>query len=61
MSNKEEEIKEEIKEEGLVRKLDAFIRFLESASFSQGAVLNISNIAKLSIYFFQRPWRYHEI
>jgi len=36
---------EEIMQEGLSRNLEAFSRFLESASFSQGSVLNISSIA----------------
>jgi predicted AAA+ superfamily ATPase len=36
---------EEIRQEGLTRNLAAFSRFLEAASFSQGSVLNISNVA----------------
>ena len=39
-------LKEEIQQEGLTRNLPAFSRFLESASFSQASVLNISNIAR---------------
>jgi predicted AAA+ superfamily ATPase len=39
-------IEEEVRQEGLTRKLDAFYRFLESASFSQGSVLNISSVAR---------------
>lgn len=39
-------LQEEIKEEGIVRRLDVFMRFLESASFSQGSVLNMSSIAR---------------
>jgi predicted AAA+ superfamily ATPase len=39
-------LEEEIRQEGLTRNLSAFARFLESASFSQGGVLNISNIAR---------------
>ena len=39
-------IKEEIQQEGIVRNLDAFTRFLEAATFSQGQVLNLSNVAK---------------
>lgn len=37
---------EEIAQEGLTRQLSAFARFLESASFSQGSVLNQSEIAR---------------
>lgn len=39
-------LKEEVQQEGLVRNLGNFARFLEAASFSQGAVLNISNISR---------------
>ena len=39
-------LKEEISQEGLTRNLSAFARFLETASFSQGSVLNTSNIAR---------------
>lgn len=39
-------LKEEVKEEGLVREIGAFARFLETISFSHGSVLNISNIAR---------------
>lgn len=39
---------EEVKQEGLTRNMGNFYRFLETASFSQGAVLNVSNIAKES-------------
>jgi len=38
-------LKEEVQQEGLTRNLGAFARFLESASFSQGSVLNITSIA----------------
>ena len=38
-------LEEEIQQEGLTRNLAAFSRFLEAASFSQGSVLNISNVA----------------
>ncbi|MBI4405551.1 MAG: ATP-binding protein [Deltaproteobacteria bacterium] len=37
-------LKEEIKAEGLTRNVGAFVRFLESASFSQGQVLNVSGV-----------------
>ncbi len=37
---------EEVRQEGLTRNLGAFTRFLEAASFSQGAVLNISEVAR---------------
>jgi predicted AAA+ superfamily ATPase len=38
-------LEEEIRQEGLTRNLNAFSRFLEAASFSQGSVLNISKVA----------------
>ncbi|MBI5123637.1 ATP-binding protein [Candidatus Roizmanbacteria bacterium] len=39
-------LEEEIKQEGLTRNLGAFSRFLEIASYSQGSVLNISEVAR---------------
>jgi predicted AAA+ superfamily ATPase len=39
-------LKEEILQEGLARNLGAFSRFLEAASFSQAATLNISSVAR---------------
>jgi predicted AAA+ superfamily ATPase len=39
-------LKEEVKEEGLVRDIGAFARFLEVVSFSHGSVFNLSNIAR---------------
>lgn len=39
-------LKEEVKEEGLVRDIGAFARFLEAISFSHGSILNLSNIAR---------------
>lgn len=39
-------LEEEVGQEGLTRNLGAFTRFLESASFSQGSVLNISAVAR---------------
>jgi len=39
-------LKEEVQLEGFVRKIGHFARFLEVASFSHAAVLNISNIAR---------------
>lgn len=39
-------IKEEVQAEALVRNIPAFARFLEAASFSHGAVLNISGVAR---------------
>lgn len=39
-------LEEEIRQEGITRNLSAFARFLETASFSQGAVLNISAVAR---------------
>lgn len=37
---------QEIQQEGLTRRLDDFGRFLEVSSFSQGQVLNTSNVAR---------------
>ncbi|MBI5418273.1 ATP-binding protein [Candidatus Poribacteria bacterium] len=39
-------LQEEVQQEGLTRNLSAFYRFLETASFSQGSVLNISEVAR---------------
>lgn len=39
-------LEEEVRQEGLARNLGAFSRFLEAASFSQGAILNISSVAR---------------
>jgi len=39
-------MKEEVQMEGIVRNIGDFARFLEAISFSHGAVLNISNIAR---------------
>lgn len=39
-------LKEEIQAEGLVRNLESFSRFLEIISFSHGAILNVTNIAR---------------
>lgn len=39
-------LREEIMAEGLVRNLGTFTRFLEIISFSHGAVLNVSNLAR---------------
>ncbi len=39
-------IREEVLQEGLTRNIGAFSRFLEAASFSQGNVLNYSDIAR---------------
>jgi len=39
-------LKEEILQEGLTRNISAFNRFLEAASFSQGEVLNVTQVAR---------------
>ena len=39
-------LQEEVQAEGLVREVGTFARFLEAISFSHGAVLNLSNIAR---------------
>lgn len=38
-------LEQEVQQEGFTRNLSAFSRFLEVASFSQGQILNISNVA----------------
>lgn len=39
-------LKEEVQMEGLVRRFEGFARFLEAVSFSHGAVLNVSEVAR---------------
>jgi predicted AAA+ superfamily ATPase len=39
-------LREEVQQEGLVRNIGAFSRFLESMSFSHGAVPNISDVSR---------------
>lgn len=39
-------LREEVQQEGLVRNLQAFARFLEAASLSQATTLNISDVAR---------------
>jgi len=39
-------LREEVQMEGLVRNIGAFSRFLEAVSFSHGAVVNVSNVAR---------------
>ncbi|MFH1012243.1 MAG: ATP-binding protein [Candidatus Peregrinibacteria bacterium] len=39
-------LEQEVRQEGLTRDLGAFSRFLEAASFSQGSVLNVSEVAR---------------
>ena len=39
-------VREEVQMEGLVRDLDRFSRFLETASFSHAQLLNVSNVAR---------------
>lgn len=39
-------VREEVMQEGLTRNIGAFSRFLETASFSQGSMLNFSDIAR---------------
>ena len=41
-------LREEVQQEGFVRNLGAFARFLEAASLSQGSVLNIAAVARES-------------
>jgi len=39
-------LQEEITQEGLIRNIGSFARFLESASFSQGSILNVATVAR---------------
>ena len=39
-------VQQEIQSEGMVRDIGAFHRFLEAVSFSQGAILNVSKVAR---------------
>ena len=39
-------LKEEVQQEGLVRNVGNFARFLEAISFSHGSVLNLANVAR---------------
>lgn len=39
-------LREEVLQEGLTRNLSSFARFLETASFSQGSLLNISEVSR---------------
>ncbi len=39
-------IQEEVRQEGFIRSIGDFSRFLEALSFSQGGVLNITNVAR---------------
>ncbi|MFA7158482.1 MAG: DUF4143 domain-containing protein, partial [Kiritimatiellia bacterium] len=39
-------LKEEVMQEGLTRNLSSFSRFMETASFSQGQLLNISEVSR---------------
>jgi uncharacterized protein len=39
-------LREEVQMEGLVRNIGSFSRFLEAVSFSHGAALNVSNVAR---------------
>ncbi|HLB42269.1 MAG TPA: ATP-binding protein [Gammaproteobacteria bacterium] len=42
-------LREEILQEGIMRNLNAFARFLETASFSQGNIINMSEIAREAV------------
>jgi predicted AAA+ superfamily ATPase len=39
-------LKEEVQMEGLVRKMGAFSRFMESISFSHGGILNVTDVSR---------------
>lgn len=54
-------IKEEIKEEQIVRKLEPFIRFLEAAAQANGELVTYSNLARKSMVDEKAVSRYFEI
>lgn len=54
-------LREEVQQEGLTRNLGAFARFLEIASFSQGAVINVAEIARESYIDRKIAENYFEI
>ncbi len=54
-------LREEVLQEGLTRNLGAFTRFLETASFSQGAVLNTSEVAREAGLELKRVENYFSI
>lgn len=39
-------LREELIQEGIIRNIQAFSKFIEAASFSQASILNVSNIAR---------------
>jgi uncharacterized protein len=39
-------LREEVAQEGLIRNIGSFTRFLESTSFSQGSILSVSTVAR---------------
>lgn len=54
-------LKEEIQQEGLVRNLPAFARFLDAVSFSNGELVNYSNIARDCGVDAKTVAEYHQI
>lgn len=54
-------LKEEVQQEGLTRNIGAFSRFLETASFSQGALLNMTEIARESAIKLNTVKNYFDI
>lgn len=54
-------LREEVQQEGLTRNLGNFSRFLEVASFSQGAILNMSEIAREAAIKLNTVKNYFEI
>ncbi len=41
-------LKQELMEEGLIRKLDSFVRFLKDAATANGQIINVQNLARES-------------
>lgn len=54
-------LRQEIKEEQIVRKLEPFIRFLEAAAQSNGKIINASEIGRASSTDGKSVLRYYEI
>lgn len=54
-------LREEVSQEGLVRSLEGFSRFLQVASYSQASLLNISKIAQESSLGRQAVYGYFDI
>lgn len=54
-------LREEVRQEGLVRNMSDFARFLEAASLSQASTLNIASVARDSAVAYETTHDYFEI